>query len=203
MYNDDIENNFIINMIDNNDKNLRRYYFNSRKPSFYYNENSGKYMDISYKEAIDERVILVNAVYKEPLSNEEAFELIENSNNHIYRDIDRKSNEVSIFRSNFNSKKQIISAIIDGVRYDDVDVDELVKKGIIKVDYYLVESKYLTYEEYMNNDYKEGSTITITKSETTTLNEDSVNVFVKDKVMLPNANELYESLSDESLSLKN
>ena len=117
--------------------------------------------------------------------------------------IDRKNNEISIFRSNFNSKKQIISAIIDGVRYDDVDVDELVKKGIIKVDYYLVESKYLTYEEYMNNDYKEGSTITITKSETTTLNEDSVNVFVKDKVMLPNANELYESLSDESLSLKN
>ena len=202
IYNDDIENNTIINMIDKNDNDLYRYYFNDRKESFYYEKNTGEYRTLTYKEAIDYEIIQISALYREEIDLKEAYKLIDKHSIHLHREIDFSHNNISIVRATSGFNGYRISANIDGVYYDDVEVDELAKKGIIKVDYYYTESKVLTFDDLVNENYLKGSEIMVSKESSTILGEECVYAFMKEKVILPSVNDNYFSCN-KSLSLNN
>ena len=201
IYNDDISNNIVISMIDKHDDDLYRYYFNDRKESFYYAKSGGEYRTLTYKEAMDYEIIYITAVYKEPIDYNEAFKLADKHSLNLCREIDFTHNDISLIRTTSGFMGHRITAMIDGVYYEEKDVDELAKKGIIKINYYYTERKELTYDDLLNGNYREGSELVVTKGASTVLNEESVTTFMKDKVFLLSANDNYD-FDNHSLTLK-
>ena len=202
IYNDDIENNKVISLIDMYDNSLVRYYFNDRYDSYYYDKSQGEYMDISYEEAVDEKLIFIYAINKEPISKEEAFEL--KDSHLLYREIDYRRNEISVYGSLYTPRGLYISAIIDGKRYEKVSVDDLVKDGIIDVNYYKSDTRLLSASEYLNNEYDDESEIVILKaSDNIVLKEDSVYAFISKKVSIPSVNENYNNAKVKVKDLDN
>ena len=86
-----------------------------------------------------------------------------------------------------------ISGFVNGVEYEDYDIDLLVEDGIININYNLVDMKKLSAEEYLNHKYSEDATISIIKLPDVEFNEEDGNVygFVPKKIYLPLSNELF------------
>ena len=94
------------------------------------------------------------------------------SNCGIERTIDYDSADISISRTLYKFNKLYISGIINGVKYEEADVDELVHKGIINATYYIVDFKYLTAEEYINHAYSDDFEVLISHNGDITINDD-------------------------------
>ena len=189
IYKNDIENNLIISLIRNNDSTLKRYYFNDNyinsDNSYYLDYNNGNYKEMSYEEAIDRKLIFANAIYKEKIDTNKALEMVSKGYINLYREIDYSNNNISLISITDSFSKTYITAIIDGIRYNNVDVDELVINNIISVNYYYLENKLLNSSDYTNKNYRDGSSIHYSHSNDTVLNENSVYGFVPLKVYLP------------------
>lgn len=190
IYNKDIKDDEIISLIEleNQNKELVRYYFNQNKineeNSYYLDYDLGPYETLSYEEAIDRGVISAYTISYTDISNEEAFRIIGDDNYHLHRNIDFKTHDIILYHSKHEKNKYTISGIIDGVKYEEADVDDLVKAGIIDVDYRIINRKDLTGADYKNHNYND-SEICYIRDRYTILNEDSVDTIVPIKISLP------------------
>lgn len=186
-----MDDDIIISLLRNRDKGLNRSYFNKRHcESYYLDYENAAYHTIDLDTAINEQIVYICAIKSTPISFEEAKDCLNSKSNYgIRRKIDygsASSSTISIHQSCITFNKQYISAFIDGEFYEDVDVDDLVERGIIKVDYYLVESKYLTALEYINHDYDEEAEIFITHDKDVVINEDyTVYTKIAPKIYIP------------------
>ena len=189
IYKNDIENNLIISLIRNNDSTLNRYYFNDNyinsDNSYYLDYNNGNYKEMSYEEAIDRKLIFANAIYKKKIDTNKALEMVSKGYINLYREIDYSNNNIALISRTDSFGKIYITAIIDGIRYNNVDVDELVIDNIISVNYYYLENKLLNSSDYTNKNYRDGSSIHYSHANDTVLHENSVYGFVPLKVYLP------------------
>lgn len=186
IYGSDIKDNDIIRLVLKGDKTLVRNYFNNRKEESYYLDfKDAEYETISLDKAVNDKMVMIFYVKKIPISYEGAMVIMASSSLSVQREIDYSSADISIIKSCTGNSKYIISAIIDGIKYEDVDVDELVAKGIIKADYYVVDFRYLTADEYINKKYDETAKIFVSHSGDVTINDDySVYGKVPKKVQL-------------------
>ena len=161
-YHVDIKDNEIMRAIGNSAITLKRYYFNKRKMnaenSYYIDRSIREYGRLSYEEAMERNVFYAYAVRYDPVTYEEAMEAKNNSIS-ISREIDYRSNDITILHRTDRSFETEISAIVDGVRYDHVSLDSLASKGIIKINYYKTNFQTLTAQEYLNQECIEGATI--------------------------------------------
>jgi hypothetical protein len=183
MYNDDIKNNEVISVIKDSSAILTRYYFNPRlinqENSFYYRRTDVEYGQIDYETAMERNLFYSYAVKYEPLSYDEAMDELLNGAHTLRRDIDFKANDIILYRSRVGANKTIITAKIDGVNYEEADVDDLVKQGIIKVDYYKIYFQVLNAQEYINKECIEGAEIhELYYSKDLTLHEDYIEGFI-------------------------
>lgn len=190
IYGQSINNDIVINLIKRNDKGLKRYYFNSRyTESYYLDYENATYQTIDLDTALNERLVFILAIKSTPISFEKAKEYLTSEEQfNIRRDIDYKlsGNSISVYKTYTTGNKQYISAFIGSSIYEDVDVDELVEKGLIKVNYYLIDSKYLTAEEYINHEFDEESKLYITSVKDLVINDDyTVLAKIPPKIYIP------------------
>ena len=189
MYGDKVENNLVLSLIDKEDRSLVRYYFNSdliNDGSYYLDYNKGNYEYMSYYDAIKDGYLIVNAISKKPIDKEDALKLIDNGYTSIGRNIDYMSANISIIARTDTMGKTYISCLIDGNRYDKVDVDELVKKSIIDAQYYLVDFKNLSALEYVNGNYDDNAQLYFScAGDTELVDNNRVYAYVPKKVKLP------------------
>ena len=187
IYGEDIEDNIIFSLIDRNEFSLVRYYFNSRlkNESYYLDKSLGEYKHITGEEAVNEKILTIYEIVKTPLEVDEAFELIDTGNYNIRRDIDMNSAEIFIMRQTTSIKGLFITGTINGEKYIDVNVDDLVREGIIKANYYLVNSRTLTFNEYINHEYDDNAEIYKLCASDTVINGTDVYAFIPKKVYLP------------------
>ena len=194
IYEKDIKEDEIISLVENEDPNLVRYYFNQQmineENSFYQDYGLGTYETISYKEAIDIGVITAYTISYIEISHEEAFKIIEDDTYYLRRDIDYHSHNISLHYSKYESKKVTISGIIDGIAYEDANLDDLVKDGIIEVTYYIIDRKNLTGTDYENHNYCDDE-LYITPTKYVTINENSIDNLVPKKIYLPKIDTRY------------
>lgn len=200
IYNKDIENDNIINLIINDDSTLERYYFNKRlinySNSYYYNYIDKEYKEISLEDAVNDNLIKLYAIKKIPLDKESAISLSNNNDYPLDRIINYKSAEIIITKTTNQNNKMYISGSINGISYIDYDIDDLVMKGIIDVDYYLVNFKYLTIEEYRNHDFEEGSLVNaIIPPNITSIDEEKVCGLFPRKDYLKLTSDIYSNRS--------
>ena len=195
IYHKDIEEDLIIQLINHYDFTLNRSYFNPRQTndSYYLNYELGEYETLSYEDAINRGMILIFATQRTPISMDEAMEIVRNRNYAIHRDIDNNGHQVSFLRTSSDGVQMIVSVIIDGERYENIDIDELARRGILTIHYSMVKQKKLTYEEYRDHNYWEDAEIRIMHAGDTTLNEDTVVGFVPMKIVLPSIEERYQT----------
>ena len=196
IYQKDIKDDEIISLIDNDNPNLVRYYFNERmineENSYYLNYDLGTHQTISYQEAIDNGIISAYTISYIEISKEAALKIIEDDTYYLRRDIDYRSHNISINHSKHEVKKTTISGLIDGVRYDDANVDDLVKDGLIDVTYYIIDKKELTGSDYENHNYQDDE-IYFVNTKYTTINETNIDVLVPQKIYLPTINNRYQN----------
>ena len=186
-YHQDMKDNPIFSYIDHDSFHLHRYYFNPilKEESYYIDYSQGETKKLSYEEAIDANIIQVYATQKTPIDQDTAIEFANNREAVLERVLKQNENSSYILRSQYSGYKMFVSAVINGIRIDDVDVDELVEDGLIDADYYIVKQKKLTSEEYHNNDYWDDAEFLTTMNSGTQLQDDCVIGFVPKKIILP------------------
>lgn len=182
-YNDEIENNEAIQVIDDSTAILTRYYFNKRfinqDNSFYYWRYDVEFGRIDYQTAMDRNLFYAYAIKHESISYESAMEAIKNGYFTITRVIDFKANDIRMYYRKDSSLETIIDATIDGVYYENASVDDLASEGILKVDYYRVYLQVLTAQEYLNQEYMDGATVHILYSkDNLTLYDDYIEGYI-------------------------
>ena len=182
-YNDDISNNEVMQVLNDSTAVLTRYYFNKRfinqENSFYYRRQDVEYGKLDYQTAMEMNIFYAYATKLEPITYEEAIEGINNGTFSVNRIIDFKANDIIIYHRRDEATATIISAKIDGVRYDEASLDDLVKQGIIKVDYYKIYFQTLTADDYINHRCMEGAEIyTIYYKKELTLHEDYIEGYI-------------------------
>jgi len=195
IYGKDIEDDEVISNINNS--TLVRYYFNSRMinqdNSYYFDNNLGSYETISLEDAMNNNIIFIYARKTTSLTNEEAFEIIKNGGS-VYREIVNSYLDISIYGRLDKNGHTYISYISSGKRYTNIDLDDLVILGLVKVNYYLVDQKRLTADEYINHEYDDEAEIYILHQPDTVLNEDNtVYTFLPKKVYLPTIQDRFEN----------
>ena len=197
IYDKDIKEDKIITMIEIDDANLVRYYFNksmlNEEQSYYLDYNSVTYETLSYKEAIDRGVIKAYIILYTRISKEDAFKIIEDKRYMLRRDINYRTRDITISYSKHEASKTTISGVIDNIKYEKVNLDDLVKMGVIDVDYYIIDRLDLNgsdYEKYYSN-----HKIYLTPIKRTIINKDSIDVLIPKKVFLPPTNTRYENNS--------
>ena len=183
IYDEDIDNNEAIYALKDSTAILTRYYFNkrfmSKEYSFYYRHADVEYGRIDYETAMDRNLFYACAIKYEPITYEEAMNEITNGTHSIRREIDYNANDIIIYRSNDGNNKKIITAKIDGVKYESVSVDELVSKGIITVNYSRINYKVLNAQEYLNHAWMDGAELyTIYYKEQLTLFDDYIEGYI-------------------------
>ena len=198
IYQKNIKDDEIISSIERFDQNLVRYYFNksmlNKENSYYLDYNNGTYETLSYQEAIDRGIMSAYTISYIEITTEAAFKIIEDNSYTLRRDLNFHSHNIVINHSVHGGNEYIITGTIDGVKYEEANVDDLAKEGIIDVNYYIIDRKDLTSEDYKNHNYKEDE-IYFIGDIYTKLNEDSINVLVPKKVFLPPINTRYENNS--------
>ena len=173
IYGNDMKDNDTINLVLRGDKTLVRNYFNKRmEESYYLDFKNAEYETITLDKAVNDKMVLIFYVKKMPVSFDSAMAILASASQSIQREIDYSSASISITKIRTGNSKQFISAIIDGVKYEDVDVDDLVAKGIINADYFIVDFKYLTADEYINKKYDETAQIFVSHNGDVTINDD-------------------------------
>ena len=186
-YHEDMKDNPIFEYIDMGGFHLHRYYFNPalKSESYYLDYENGSYQTMSCEEAMEADILQIYAVHKTPITQEEAFQLLDSDDCIIDRDIRKRDHDISILRSKYSASKLVVSVIIEGVRYDDVDIDDLVREGLLEVDYSKVQQKTLSYEDFVNHNYWEDATILFGKASDTTFHDGMVEAFIPMKIILP------------------
>lgn len=198
--NDNMDNNKVISLINEGNITLKRYYFNKRyidkENSYYLDYKNSEYKTISLDEAIKNNIVNICASIKTPLNTPKdkkmALIMAELGSSHIERKIDYNSANIIISRTLFKDGKMYISGIIDEKKYEECDVDELAINNIINVDYYLVDSKYLSAYEYLNHIYDKEAIIDVSKSDGTIFNGETVYCYMPKKVYLKPISEQFE-----------
>ena len=204
IYNDDIENNEIISIIEKGNKVIYRYYFNKRfinqENSYYIDYESGDYHTVSLDYAIKHGIVVIHSIFKTPIDTETALNLLDTEEKvNLERIIDTSSARMNINRTTYSHYKMYISGTINGVEYNDYDIDDLVKDGIIKVKYSLVDFRSLSAQEYLNHEYNENAELSILYRSDTIFNEDTVYGYIPKIVYLKLTSEVYEDLIDKTL----
>ena len=196
IYNQDIKDDKTLSLMKRSDETLVRYYFNQRlineKNSYYLDYDNGTYETLSYQEAIDMGLITAYTISYIEITNEVAFKMMEDNNYVLRRDINFYSHNITLKYSKHGGNEYIISGTIDGVIYEEANVDDLAKEGIIDVTYYIIDRKDLTSSDYENHNYKDDE-INFIRDIHTKLNEDSVAIFIPQKVYLPPVNTRYDN----------
>lgn len=182
-FDEDIENNETISSLKDYTAVLTRYYFNPRlinqENSFYYKRTDVEYGQIDYATAMERNLFYACAIKHEPVTYEQAMDELANGTHNLKRDIDFTANDIIIYRSTVGSNETIITAKIDGVMYEEANVDDLVKQGILKVNYFRIYYKSLTAQEYLNKDYLEGAEVyTIYYKDQLTLYDDYIEGYI-------------------------
>lgn len=195
-FNQDINDNKVISLINSYDRTISRYYFNKKyineENSFYLNYDEGSYQNVSLEEAMKLELIQLYSHKETPLDPETAINLANEGNYSVVRKIDYSSADIIINRSTFQNSKMIFSGYVNKVEYEDCDIDDLVLKGIIKIDYTLIDMKLLSAKEYLNHEYPDDVEIKVYKKSDTEFNESDGTVygFVPRKDYLPLTNEI-------------
>ena len=194
-YAKDMSEDEIIKHID--DSTLVRYYFNKRlNESYILDYSNMHYETLDLDTAIRNNLVFFFCSKKTCIDYKEIDNYMNCSGNAINREIDFNSNSIIIQRERYDSNKIYITCIIDGVKYDDIDIDELYEKGIIDIKYYLTEYKYLNAYEYINHLYDDDCEISISHHKDTIINDDySVYARVPEKIYLPSFFEKENSFS--------
>ena len=199
-FNKNIEDDEVIREINYNNRTLVRYYFNPRlinqENSYYIDDINKEYGVMSLEDAINEKYIIATAIAREPIDSSVAFILSNYGVFSITREIDYSSADIVIYQSTNSYKGLFITASINGVKYNDVNVDNLVKEGIINANYYLVTVKELSYEEYISKDYHYDSEVIISKANSTlVVSDDTVSGYFPTKRYIPTINDRVESIN--------
>ena len=194
IYDKDIKEDQIITMIEIDDEYLVRYYFNksmlNEENSYYLDYNSVTYETISYEEAIDRGVIKAYTISYTKIAKEDAFKIIENDKYMLRRDINYRTHNVTISYCKHESSKTTISGIIDGIKYEKINLDDLVKMGIIDVTYYIIDKYNLNCKDYEK--YHDKCKIYLTPIKRIIVNEDSIEVLIPKKIYLPPIDTRYQ-----------
>ncbi len=185
-YNDDIENNKTISLINMEYFSLVRNYFNHRKSESYYLDYTDMVTStMSLEEAMEYQVVTITAFKYTPISYDDATTMILKPNQSIKRDIVNTNNAI-FFGTTTTYNKLYLTCIINGVKYEHADADELVAKGLLEINYSLVDIIKLSAEDYINHNYPEDYEVSVLHSETTIINDDfSVTARVPRKISLP------------------
>jgi hypothetical protein len=184
-----MEDNEVIALIKKNYPYLTRYYFNHRlmdqEHSYYTVPKEGEYETISYEEAISEGLLIITAIDKRPVTHEEAMKLLEQGEG-ITREIDYSNSEASIISTSTSQTNPLITFIYDHKRYTNMNMDEAFEKGYIKINYYhIVSIKECTYEEYINHDFNETTSVYLSYNGDSILQDDGFYCFLLTKHYLP------------------
>ena len=184
IYGEDISENKIISLINNN-KDLTRYYFNSRlinEENSYYIDY--QYEDISLDDAIKNGIVKVLATRERELSRDEALEYIKNEQIIIERKIDYSSASIKIDKESFRNNSVYFTGTIDGIYYEDANIDELYSSGYLNIIYTIKENKILTYEEYISDEIKQYE-IKYLANNNTIVGNNQVTALIGKKIYIP------------------
>ena len=196
IYQEDIKEDEIITLIEKDNKNLVRYYFNqsmiNEENSYYLDYENGTYETISYNDAVAMEIIKPYTITYIEISTEEALQIIEDNSYNLRRDLNFHSHDITIQYSRHGQNKYTISGIIDGEKYEDVNVDDLVKEGLVEVTYYIIDRKDLTIHDYETHNYKDDE-IYFIREMYTNLNDENVEYLVPKKIYLQPVNQRYEN----------
>lgn len=196
-FNSDINNNTVIRLIESGDRSLRRYYFRTNQineeNSYYLGYDEGEYQTLSLEEAVENGFVQILAIDKKEISYFEALPLIQAGESSIERVIDYESADIKITSTTQEYSKMYITGTINGIEYENYDVDTLVTDGIIKVTYYLVNTGSLSVSDYLSHNYPEGITVQVNHSDDTQINGGEVTCFVPKKIYIPPINKSVES----------
>ena len=182
-FDDDIENNEAISALKDSSAVLTRYYFNPRymnqEHSFYYKRTDVEFGKIDYKTAMERNLFFAYAIKYEPITYEEAMDELVNGTHNIRRDIDFTANDIIIYRSIVGSNETIITAQIDGIKYEEANVDDLVSKGVININYYRIYYQVLSAQDYLDRNVIEGAEInTLYYKDQLTLYDDYIEGYI-------------------------
>ena len=200
-FNDDIKDNKVIQLIESGDRTLRRYYFNKKyineENSYYLGYEEGQYQTMSLEESVDNGYVQITAIKKEEVSYEDALLLTQSGDYNIERVIDYESADIKISSTKEEHSKMYITGTINGIEYEEVDIDTLVEEGIIKLTYYLVNARPISVADYMSHNYDDNTIIQINHSDDTQINGDVVTCFVPKKIFIPPVGEQEKYISNE------
>ena len=190
IYNKDIKDDEIISLIESESRNkeLVRYYFNQAKineeNSYYLDYDLGTYENLSYKEAIDRGIVKAYTISYIEISEETAFKIIKDGTYHLKRNIDYHTHHIIIRHSKHEIDRLTISGTIDDIQYEEANVDDLAEKGLIDVNYSIIDRKELTTDDYENHNYNDEE-IYFIRDWYAIMNENSVDYLIPAKIILP------------------
>ena len=186
-YNAKIEDDEVIKHIHRLNTSLVRYYFNNRHTeSYFFDYNDVVEQTISLQEAIDCGVVHIYYVKKIPTEYETIKDIELPENFSIEREIvSHHENVLPIGQPNGQGRR-FIECFIDGVRYNNANIDELFGRHLLDINYYLVERIPVSAEEYISGEIPEGYELDIKKTESAVINEDyTVTARMPNKIRLP------------------
>ena len=173
IYGENIKDNVVINLLSRNDNTLVRFYFNKRlNESYYFDYKNANYETIALDTAINNKMVFIFCSKEIKIDYETAKKIIASCSYSIKRKIDTKSINYTLLRSHNTGNKEYISAIINGVRYENIDIDELIDKGVVNATYYMIDYKYLSADEYIHHKYGDDYEIIVSHNSDDIINDD-------------------------------
>ena len=195
IYGSNIEDNKVMDLIDNGDRTLNRYYFNSKLKSnertYYLNYDEYVCHTISLEYAFENGLIQVYSIVKTPVEKEQAIGMALSGSYSIERDIDYDSRNVVLTNTTLKDNKMYISGIINGQRIEDYDVDSMKYDNFINVNYYVVAANKLSTEEYLSCKDDDSRSLKIFKSNSIQMDGDTIYYYTPKEEVLPLVNELF------------
>ena len=206
IYNADIKNDAIINLINNNDKTLCRYYFNkkyiNKYNSYCYVQDLKHCVILSKEEAILNDYVFPYIMIKQYIDPEDYNEISKHEIIHVEN---KYIDDFKWTTLGFNEKGTVISGYLNDEYLSNVPADELKERGI------LLESKYYYYngrrklskEEYFNQEYEDTDIIDYYYNDdycvSKDINSDNLRAFLPSKVELPTINERFNNIENNKI----
>ena len=199
-FNKDIKDDVVMNLLNENNQTLVRYYSNERKitpdNSYYLDKENITTLNMTLNAAIMGEYVIAEEEVKEYVSSDKVYEYLKEHNN---KGLIRHCTYVDGFKEEKASYKADgvkVSGYLNNEYIKDASEDDLIKKGIIlDCEYYFVkDKKRLSSEEYFNNEYDKNNQINYIQNnlkcyKIVANNGEDIEIYVSPTVYLPTVNE--------------
>ena len=202
IYGKDVKDDLVIQLIDNNDNSLKRYYFNEKyinhENSYYNDKNNFISVEMTLNEAILNNYISVQIEEREYIKPEDVYNVVMDKKNLLYY-----HNYIDEFKETavtYTSEGILITGYLNDKFISNVPEQELINQGILLESYYyLIKNKrIISSEDYFNQEYDENSKFNYLFNNNLgyygKIDDDGVEVFLPAQRTLPTIYERFENI---------